>query len=544
VTPSPVFSSHSVKAVTPPQPEESSPTEAGYICATTLASTSATTPPQHTDCANTLPSKTGSDTSPASHVNQPPPNKSWASLFAGKSQGSETPGSDGLGALGKPTAVISPYSLQPNSPAQEEGEISAGSGPGADQSLGQFLKDYCLDHSATMLLPRGLTNRSNWCFVNAILQALVACPPLYHLLRALAQDPGMAATVTKVKAPMMAAMMKFMAEFSVLEPSQGSKGQKKDKNKRRSDIVTGVGLEPSCVFNMLLGLEADTFKVVEGRQEDAEEFLTCLLNGLSDEMQEQMKAVEEPVTEEEEQEEEEDESMDDWQEVGAKGKSCVTHRVQGNKLPPTPVQSLALGMCRSCVKVEGKDSSATLQPFYTLQLDIQDSSIQSVTDALTANFASEQLDGFVCGKTKQEVAATRSLSLEELPPVLILHLKRFVYDAGTGGVQKIMKAVEFPVELEVPRSVLSSECRAITNARHRHYKLFSVVCHAGREATKGHYVTDVYHTGYGAWLHCDDSVVQPTAEQLVTAPSANSTPYILFYRRGDTLQPVDKREPA
>ena len=34
-------------------------------------------------------------------------------------------------------------------------------------------------------------------------------------------------------------------------------------------------------------------------------------------------------------------------------------------------KALALGMCRSCVKVEGKDSSATLQPFYTLQLDIQ-----------------------------------------------------------------------------------------------------------------------------------------------------------------------------
>ncbi len=32
-------------------------------------------------------------------------------------------------------------------------------------------------------------------------------------------------------------------------------------------------------------------KVVEGRQEDAEEFLTCLLNGLSDEMTEIIKAV-------------------------------------------------------------------------------------------------------------------------------------------------------------------------------------------------------------------------------------------------------------
>ena len=33
------------------------------------------------------------------------------------------------------------------------------------------------------------------------------------------------------------------------------------------------------------------FQVVEGRQEDAEEFLTCLLNGTSDEMQTLIKQV-------------------------------------------------------------------------------------------------------------------------------------------------------------------------------------------------------------------------------------------------------------
>ena len=32
-------------------------------------------------------------------------------------------------------------------------------------------------------------------------------------------------------------------------------------------------------------------QVLEGRQEDAEEFLTCLLNGVSDEMTELMKLV-------------------------------------------------------------------------------------------------------------------------------------------------------------------------------------------------------------------------------------------------------------
>ena len=76
----------------------------------------------------------------------------------------------------------------------------------------------------------------------------------------------MMAAISRIKAPMLDAMLKFVAEFNILEPNMASnaRGQKKDKNKsRRSDIVTGLGLEPSCVFNMLLGLETDTFKVGE-----------------------------------------------------------------------------------------------------------------------------------------------------------------------------------------------------------------------------------------------------------------------------------------
>merc|ERR1712106_173550 len=108
----------------------------------------------------------------------------------------------------------------------------------------------------------------------------------------------------------------------------------------------------------------------------------------------------------------------------------------------------------------------------------------------------------------------------------------------TGGVQKIMKQIEFGVDLEISKSILSAECRA--SPKQRQYKLFGVVYHNGREATKGHYVADGYHTGYASWLHCDDSIIKPTAEQLVTQPAPNSVPYILFYRRGDTMVGVEK----
>jgi ubiquitin carboxyl-terminal hydrolase 10 len=40
--------------------------------------------------------------------------------------------------------------------------------------------------------------------------------------------------------------------------------------------------------------------------------------------------------------------------------------------------------------------------------------------------------------------------IEELPPVLILHLKRFLYDTVTGGAVKNRKHVQFSPELEIP----------------------------------------------------------------------------------------------
>ena len=40
--------------------------------------------------------------------------------------------------------------------------------------------------------------------------------------------------------------------------------------------------------------------------------------------------------------------------------------------------------------------------------------------------------------------------IEALPPVLVLHLKRFLYDTTTRGVVKIGKSVQFTPELEIP----------------------------------------------------------------------------------------------
>jgi len=542
-------------------------------------------PQPHTN-QEPLDRATLSATSITATENQPPPGgKSWASLLFNKSvavSGADNGGSGpGIGLSEKPTARISPFLATASSEQLQDpsGDINnQGAEGGEDEGiartrrqLSRFLLEHQLSHAPPSIIPCGLSNRSNWCFVNAILQALVACPPFYNLFRRMEPLPlpvssiappplpstssavgasSVSSTQTDSKVtsslPMIAALVNFVHSLNPLEAVSVVKPQKKEKVRKKEEIRIGSSFEPSQVYKMLLNLPADTFKVVEGRQEDAEEFLTCLLNGVSDEMTELIKLL--PKDEEANGEASggvlehmEEDDHGDWQEVDSKGRHCVTRRVVApSETPVTPIQAMALGMCRSSLRSANGESSATLQPFFTLQLDIQHAEISSINQALLKNFDSEDIDGYICQKTKQVVEASRSLSLEELPPILVLHMKRFVYDGSTGGVQKVMKPVDFSVHLEVPKSILSNEARPKLSQKQRQYKLFAVVYHNGREATKGHYVTDVYHTGYSTWLHCDDSTVSETAEQSVLSPSQTSTPYILFYRRCDTMVGVDK----
>lgn len=72
--------------------------------------------------------------------------------------------------------------------------------------------------------------------------------------------------------------------------------------------------------------------------------------------------------------------------------------------------------------------------------------------------------------------------------------------------------------------------------KEKQYKLFAVVYHDGKEASKGHYVTDAFHVGYSSWLRYDDASVKPIQEENVLKPQGTKVPYLLFYRRCDTIK--------
>ena len=52
--------------------------------------------------------------------------------------------------------------------------------------------------------------------------------------------------------------------------------------------------------------------------------------------------------------------------------------------------------------------------------------------------------------------ASKQVFLETLPPILVLHLKRFLYDVAADGIVKISKPVQFAPKLEIPLGMILS----------------------------------------------------------------------------------------
>jgi ubiquitin carboxyl-terminal hydrolase 10 len=53
------------------------------------------------------------------------------------------------------------------------------------------------------------------------------------------------------------------------------------------------------------------------------------------------------------------------------------------------------------------------------------------------------------------IEAGQQMHFEALPPILVLHLERFLHDAAADGINKINRPIQFPPELEIPLGTTS-----------------------------------------------------------------------------------------
>ncbi|XP_078066722.1 ubiquitin carboxyl-terminal hydrolase 10 [Mustelus asterias] len=469
-----------------------------------------------------------------STASAPLPAKSWASLFHNSKPSSAGPVAYVEAKFTPTNASVQLPEKQPEIRMDVPVPVSEDS---AAQPIAELLENVKLVHKPVSLQPRGLINKSNWCYINATLQALVACPPMFHLMKSIPiyneiQRP-------RSSTPMIDSFVRLMNEFCTMPVPSKPKPGTGDKTVK--DIRTGIPFEPTYIYRVLTVIKSSLSE--KGRQEDAEEYLGFILNGLHEEMlalkklitpQDERTAVsngpELQQGTEEDLEEQGEGSEDEWEQVGPRNKTSVTRQ---SDFIRTPITDVFGGHIRSVVYQQSSKESATLQLFFSLQLDIQSEKIRTVQDALESLVARESVQGYTT-KTKQEVEICRRVTLEELPPVLVLHLKRFIYEK-TGGCQKLIKNIDYPIDLEISKDLLSPGVKGKIFKVQRTYRLFAVVYHHGNSATGGHYTTDVFHIGLNGWLRIDDQIVKVINQYQVVKPSAERTAYLLYYRRVDLL---------
>ncbi|MEQ2205884.1 Ubiquitin carboxyl-terminal hydrolase 15, partial [Xenoophorus captivus] len=113
-------------------------------------------------------------------------------------------------------------------------------------------------------------------------------------------------------------------------------------------------------------------------------------------------------------------------------------------------------------------------------------------------------DPWYCPNCKQHQQATKKLDLWSLPPVLVVHLKRFSYSRYMRD--KLDSLVDFPL-----RDLDMSEFLINPNAGPCRYDLIAVSNHYGGMGG-GHYTAYAKNKDDGKWYNFDDSSVSPASE--------------------------------
>jgi len=363
------------------------------------------------------------------------------------------------------------------------------------------------------LEPRGLINTGNMCYMNSILQVLIFCVPFYDFLDQVSKK---AAHSFKSETPLIDAMIMFMREFKVID-SAVSVDQLRRRLKNDELEQYGEAFTPEFVYEAMRKL--DRFKSMQrGHQQDAEEFLGFLLESLNDECAHVMRSampastaastapsstIPSPTSSKAE-------GGDDWLEVGPRQRAAIT-RSSGHSSAPSPITKIFGGQLRSEFRVPGKQISVTLEPYQPLQLDIGAPEVRNIVDALRGLTRQETLHGDFNSPHGKDTKATKQVTIDQLPPVLILHLKRFQFNAEVGNTVKIWKKVGYPLELEIPKEVVSRQKWNTTFAENPNllkYRLTMVVYHHGKNASGGHYTVDVRRQDGREWIRIDDTIIR------------------------------------
>ncbi|KAJ7781910.1 ubiquitin carboxyl-terminal hydrolase 4 [Mycena maculata] len=288
-------------------------------------------------------------------------------------------------------------------------------------------------------------------------------------------------------------------------------------------------------------------------QHDSQEFLSFLLDGIHEDLNRLL--VQPTFTRTPEQEAELERlgpqiaSEQEWRLWKTRNDSVIVDFFQGqfrNRL-----------QCLTC-----HTTSTTYNVFSILQLPIPHGRsskvpLQSCMDAFFNTEILEKEDAWDCPKCKTKRRATKHLSLARLPPILVIHLKRFEINGRFSD--KIDTFVDYPLKSldltnfmppPLPPGADKSQLNggvpmSADDPRSQlppyRYNLYAVTNHSGN-LTSGHYTAFI--ADRDGWKSCDDSSIRPVDEKQVVVRYRfvfgmscnlmvvqNQRAYVLFYKR-------------
>ncbi|CAM9900461.1 unnamed protein product [Pylaiella littoralis] len=365
----------------------------------------------------------------------------------------------------------------------------------------------------------GLENLGNTCFMNSALQCLVNCEALADYFLGF----DWKAEINESN---------FLGHKGLMATAFGALANEMWRSERAS-------IRPDD-FKRQVGESMPLFAGYE--QQDVQEFLAFLLDAVHEDLNRvpnsDRKYIE--AKEAKEGELEEKVAMEAWKGYLERNRSIIVDLFQGQLR-----SALQCGVC-------GR-RSVTFDPFMYLTVPLPDNANQGdgeeegsgqdgegrgggggrgrgagpkgvTLESCIQMFCEEEtLDGdnaWYCSNCKKHQPATKKLDLWKVPPVLIVHLKRFA------GSAKISSPVEFPLEgLDLTEVVKSPQKEPPD------YDLIGTANHHG-SVYGGHYTAAAKNRVSGNWNLFNDERVEGLEPCEVQSASA----YVLFYTKMSTLQ--------
>ncbi|KAG5681428.1 hypothetical protein PVAND_010865 [Polypedilum vanderplanki] len=198
--------------------------------------------------------------------------------------------------------------------------------------------------------------------------------------------------------------------------------------------------------------------------------------------------------------------------------------VEYTKAKESFILRLFYGQIKSTVKcMRCSEESATFDTFSNLSLELPMYNVDryDITECFNLYFHGERISGWNCPKCKEPRDAIKKLDISKLPPVLIIHLKRFYGDGYS--FRKKQAYVDFPLtDLNMYQYLSPTEKHHKSN--NIRYNLYAVSNHYGTMES-GHYTAFCRNAKQKRWYKFDDQYVSPLDKSDVVSSAA----YILFY---------------